>query len=29
MIYYKRGTETLIVTEPRPWVKENPTFPRI
>lgn len=23
MIYYKRGTGTFIVTEPRPWAKEN------
>gem|GEM_PF-4969538 len=23
MIYYKRGTGTFVVTEPRPWSKEN------
>ena len=23
MIYYKMGTGTYIVTEPRPWSKEN------
>lgn len=23
MIYYKRGTGTYIVTEPRPWAREN------
>lgn len=23
MIYYKKGTGTYIVTEPRPWSKEN------
>ena len=23
IIYYKRGTGTFIVTEPRPWAKEN------
>lgn len=26
MIYYKRGTGTFIVTEPRPWSKENQHF---
>lgn len=23
MIYYKQGTGTYIVTEPRPWAREN------
>lgn len=23
MIFYKRGTGTYIVTEPRPWAREN------
>jgi hypothetical protein len=23
MVYYQRGTGTFIVTEPRPWAKEN------
>ncbi|GAA6765734.1 hypothetical protein AAFH68_16720 [Flavobacterium sp. CGRL1] len=23
MIYYKRGTGTFVVTEPRPWAREN------
>lgn len=23
MIYYKNGTGTYIVTEPRPWAREN------
>jgi len=23
MMYYKRGTGTFVVTEPRPWAKEN------
>ncbi len=23
MIYYKKGTGTVIVTEPRPWSREN------
>ncbi len=23
IIYYQRGTGTYIVTEPRPWAKEN------
>ena len=23
MIYYKKGTGTYLVTEPRPWSKEN------
>ena len=23
MIYYKKGTGTFIVTEPRPWSREN------
>jgi len=23
MIYYKRGTGTYVVTEPRPWAREN------
>ncbi|GAO42321.1 hypothetical protein FPE01S_01_13350 [Flavihumibacter petaseus NBRC 106054] len=23
MIYYKRGTGTFIVTEPKPWAHEN------
>lgn len=23
MIFYKKGTGTFIVTEPRPWAKEN------
>jgi hypothetical protein len=24
MIYYHRGTGTFVVTEPRPWARENP-----
>jgi len=23
MIYYQRGTGTYVVTEPRPWAREN------
>ncbi len=23
MIYYKQGTGTYVVTEPRPWAREN------
>jgi len=23
MFYYKRGTGTFVVTEPRPWAREN------
>lgn len=23
MIYYKKGTGTFVVTEPRPWAREN------
>lgn len=23
IMYYKRGTGTFIITEPRPWAKEN------
>lgn len=23
MMYYQRGTGTFVVTEPRPWAKEN------
>lgn len=23
IIYYKRGTGTFVVTEPRPWAREN------
>lgn len=23
MMYYKRGTGTFVLTEPRPWAKEN------
>jgi hypothetical protein len=23
MMYYKRGTGNFVVTEPRPWAKEN------
>lgn len=23
IIYYKRGTGTYVVTEPRPWAREN------
>ncbi|XVJ65522.1 MAG: hypothetical protein HEQ40_04910 [Lacibacter sp.] len=23
VIYYKQGTGTLIITEPRPWAREN------
>jgi hypothetical protein len=26
MMYYKRGTGTFVVTEPRPWAKENQTL---
>ena len=26
MIYYKRGTGTYVVTEPRPWARENQAF---
>ncbi len=26
MMYYHRGTGTFIVTEPRPWSKENQNF---
>lgn len=26
MIYYKRGTGTYVVTEPRPWARENQQF---
>lgn len=23
MIYYKKGTGTYVITEPRPWAREN------
>jgi hypothetical protein len=26
MFYYKRGTGTFVVTEPRPWARENPNL---
>jgi hypothetical protein len=26
MIYYKSGTGTYLVTEPRPWARENQHF---
>jgi hypothetical protein len=26
MIYYKKGTGTYIVTEPRPWARENQNY---
>ena len=26
MIYYKKGTGTYIVTEPRPWARENQDY---
>ncbi|HCO20185.1 MAG TPA: hypothetical protein DIT47_03595 [Flavobacteriaceae bacterium] len=26
MIYYKKGTGTFVVTEPRPWARENQEF---
>ena len=26
MMYYKRGTGTFVLTEPRPWAKENQTL---
>ena len=26
MIYYKKGTGTYIITEPRPWAKENQQY---
>lgn len=26
MIYYQRGTGTYVVTEPRPWARENKKY---
>ena len=26
MIYYQNGTGTYVVTEPRPWARENQNF---
>lgn len=26
IIYYKKGTGTYVVTEPRPWARENQEF---
>jgi hypothetical protein len=26
MIYYKSGTGTFVVTEPRPWARENQRY---
>lgn len=26
IIYYKQGTGTYVITEPRPWAKENQAY---